>query len=238
MPLPVVARIASGSSFDFSNGVLERELVVARHLAARNAPAVRPITGSTLYLDGRCAVSLWALVEGRPVECAADEMLAADALKRVHAALASLKTELPSFLDKVDSCRTILCDPAKAPTLRETDRIFLRERYTALREALAKFGSGWRPIHGDTHLGNVMISGAGAIWLDLESVCRGPVEWDVVNLPERCWSAFGALDAKLLQLLEEVRSLCVAVWCWAAFDRSTASAEAAMYHLERLRNAS
>jgi Ser/Thr protein kinase RdoA (MazF antagonist) len=235
MPLPVVARIASGSSFDFTDGVLERELIVARHLAKRDAPAVWPIAGSALYLDGECAVTLWALIEGRPVESAADERLAADALRQVHAALASLELELPPFLDKVDSCHTILWDPAEAPALRDADRMFLRERYTALREALGKFGGVWRPIHGDTHLGNVLISDAGAIWLDLESVCRGPVEWDVVNLPERCWPTFGGLDAELLRLLVEVRSLCVAVWCWAAFDRSAASAEAAVYHLDRLR---
>jgi hypothetical protein len=38
-----------------------------------------------------------------------------------------------------------------------------------------------------------------------------------------------------MRLFVEVRSLCVAVWCWAEFDRSAATAEAAVHHLERLK---
>jgi hypothetical protein len=43
-PWPIVARIASGTSFDFSRESLARELAVACHLASRGAPSVRPTT--------------------------------------------------------------------------------------------------------------------------------------------------------------------------------------------------
>ena len=58
-------------------------------------------------------------------------------------------------------------------------------------------------LHGDTHLGNVIIVGrdSGVIWMDLEAACIGPREWDVgVKLPAATWSEFGALDPALLSL--------------------------------------
>lgn len=235
-PWPIVARIASGTSFDFSHEGLSRELMVARHLASHEAPAVRPATGFAAgpYLEDDCAITLWDFVEGRAIETEADEMMAAASLQRVHAALADFEGELPSFLTKIDSCKMILADPAEAPKLAKTDRLFLEKVYAALRQRLNQGVSAWRPLHGDTHLGNALVSGSDVIWMDLEAACVGPLEWDVVNQPARTWPAFDGLDAALMNLLADVRSFCVSVWCWAEFDRSAASAEAAIYHLHQL----
>jgi hypothetical protein len=71
--------------------------------------------------------------------------------------------------------------------------------------------------------------------MDLEAACLGPLEWDVVNLPTATWSKFGKLDDGLMHLFSDVRSLCLAVWCWAEFDRSAAASEAATYHLAELK---
>lgn len=236
-PWPIVARIASGTSFDFSEGSLARELQVARHLAAWDAPTVRPTTDVAPgpYLDEDCAITLWQFLVGRGVATRDDEFMAAASLRLVHSALAQLDADLPSFITKVESCELILSDPCEAQRLAERDRLFLKECYTSLRDALGRVKGTWQPLHGDTHLGNVLIAGSGAIWMDLEAACMGPREWDVVNLPAATWSEFGALDEALLRLFAEVRVLCVAVWCWAEFERSAATAEAAIYHLERLK---
>lgn len=106
--------------------------------------------------------------------------------------------------------------------------------YASLRGGLAKTGRKWQPLHGDAHLGNVVIGDSGAIWMDLEADCLRPLEWDVVNLPASMWPQFGNLDLGLMRLFADVRSLCVALWCWAEFDRSDAAAEAAIYHLGEL----
>ena len=36
---------------------------------------------------------------------------------------------------------------------------------------------GWprRPLHGDVHPGNIVLTGGGPLWVDLEDVCVGPV---------------------------------------------------------------
>ena len=142
---------------------------------------------------------------------------------------------MPSFITKVESCHTILANPAEASKLSRSDRLFLERLYATLRQTLNQIDAPWRPIHGDTHMGNVLVTDSAAIWMDLESACIGPLEWDVVNLPASTWSRFAGLDAALMRLFADVRSLCVAVWCWAEFDRSAASAEAAIYQLGELK---
>lgn len=236
-PWPIVARIASGTSFDLSHGTLARELAIACHLAARDAPTVRPTTTPAPgpYLDSDCAITLWEFVDGRAIATEADEFAAAASLQLVHRVLADLDARLPSFTMKVDSCETILTNPAEAPRLDMGDRLFLEKLYETLREKLNLPGGTWQPLHGDAHLGNVLMTNSGAIWMDLEAACLGPIEWDVVNLPVATWSQFSGIDAALMRLLADVRSLCVAVWCWSEFDRSAATAEAAIYHLSELK---
>jgi hypothetical protein len=236
-PLPLIARVASGTSFDFSDGSLGRELDVALHAARREAPSVRPATAVAPgpYIEGKCAVTLWELVDGRGVATEADQRLAATSLKALHSALADITIDLPSFLTKVESCETILTNPHQAPQLATSDRRFLEELYKKLRADLSGVGPAWRPLHGDAHLGNVLITGSGATWMDLEAVCLGPTEWDVATLPVATWDQFPEIDVALTRLLETVRRLCVAVWCWAEFDRSPATQEAAVHHLDELK---
>lgn len=236
-PMPLVARVASGSSFDFSPASLGRELMVGRHLADRGAPAVRPIRDAAgPYLENGCAVTLWEFVDGRPVATGAEEFMAAASLQRVHAALADLDADLPSFVTKVESCETLLGDPAEAPKLASSDRAFLANIYANLREQLCSVGGTWRPLHGDTHLGNALIGDSDAVWMDLEAACVGPIEWDVVNLPAATWSKFSGIDADLMRLLADVRNLCVAVWCWAEFGRSAETNEVAILRLRELKS--
>jgi Ser/Thr protein kinase RdoA (MazF antagonist) len=175
-------------------------------------------------------------VDGRAVATEDDEFMAAASLKLVHSALADVDADLPSFITKVESCETILMNPAQAPKLVGSDRLFLEKLYEMLRKDLSGIGGAWQPLHGDTHLGNVIITGSGAIWMDLEAACLGPLEWDIVNLPISTWSKFSAVDVGLMRLFADVRSLCVAVWCWAEFDRSAATAEAAIHHLGVLKD--
>lgn len=237
-PWPIVARIASGTSFDFSDASIARELIVAAHLASRDAPSIRPAPNVAPgpYFESDCAITLWQLLDGRPVASQDEEFLAARSLGVLHSALDGIDADLPSFITKVQSCETILTNPAEAPKLALDDRLFLERLYEKLSRELPKAGGAWQALHGDSHLGNVLMTNSGAIWMDLEACCVGPVEWDVVNLPEPSWSLFSGVDISALRFLADVRSLCLAVWCWAEFDRSHASKEAAICHLGELKD--
>ena len=236
-PWPIVARIASGTSFDLSAESINQELAVARHLASRDAPAVRPAPGISPgpYLADDCAVTLWEFVDGRPVVSQDDQFIAAASLGRIHAALFDIEVELPNYIQKIQSCDAILSNPAEAPSLALNDRRFLGSLYEILLEKLDRAEMVRQPLHGDPHLGNVLINGSVAIWMDLESACIGPVEWDIASLPSATWPMFSAINTDLAELLSNVHSLCVAVWCWAEFGRSAATSEAAIYQLDQLK---
>ncbi len=72
--------------------------------------------------------------------------------------------------------------------------------------------------------------------IDFESVCSGPVEWDLSALPDMGAGVF-AVDEELLAVMRRLRSLCVAVWCAGRAARSSAMGDAARAHLDLLRSA-
>ena len=236
-PLPFVARIQSAGPLDQAYANASREVTVATQLAARGAPTVRPASNLSRgpHVEDGCVITLWELAAGRAAETEADAFAAAGALKKVHEALECVAADLPSFTVTIASCERILAGSASAPHLHENDRHFLHGLYADLREQLTRRELIYRPLHGDTHLANVLITGAGARWMDLEAVCVGPLEWDVVTLPSATWSTFEGLDPGLMRLLKALRSVCVATWCWADLDRSAEVADAAVHHLDTLK---
>ena len=70
--------------------------------------------------------------------------------------------------------------------------------------------------------------------IDFESVCSGPLEWDLSALPGVGAGVF-SVDADLLTLLRRLRSLCVTIWCWTRSRGSIALARAARMHSNLLR---
>jgi hypothetical protein len=236
-PWPIVARVDSSFGLEGMLAAMQRELDIAEHLARTNAPCVRPTTDPPPgpHAHGRCAVTLWALVEHRPARGKADTVAAGVALRALHAAIGDYPGELRLFTDGMDTCAKLLDDPTALAALDGRSRAFLRERHADLRAGLAVDRGQFMPLHGDAHLGNVMMTPAGAIWADLETACQGPLEWELTSLPPAGRVAFGALDAPLFERLSQLRSLTVAVWCWADADRSPDIRAAAEYHLRRLR---
>ena len=110
------------------------------------------------------------------------------------------------------------------PSLRKLDQL-------GSEVIIAGVTSDERPLHGEAHLANAMVTHDGIRWFDFESVCRGPLEWDLSALPDEAHGAFEDVDSQLLALLRRLRSLCVAVWCSVQPDRAPEVAEAADFHL-------
>lgn len=177
-PLPIVARIQSQGPVELSHVSASRELKVASHLATRDAPIVRPtsLVDPGPYVEGDCTITLWEFAEGRTAESDADALMAASALTAVHVALEDVAAGLPSFTLAVDSCANILSAPAELSFVPSSDRLFLERLYANLREELDRRELALRPLHGDAHLGNVLMNGAAARWVDLKAACTGPLE--------------------------------------------------------------
>jgi Ser/Thr protein kinase RdoA (MazF antagonist) len=217
---------------------LTREIDIAHHLAKCVAPVVPPTTELPAgpHIQDGFVLALWEFVGhiAADDENAEHVMRAAEALGRLHRALATFPGELPDFWVKMDRCRSMLESETALPALRAADRDFLRRAFDRLRASMASLPASVVPIHGDAHLGNVFITTDGARWNDLDDVCVGPREWDIGWLPQAHLNAFEPINRDLLSAMHYLRSLCAAVWCWGKYEIPE-KREAADYHLGYLR---
>ena len=74
----------------------------------------------------------------------------------------------------------------------------------------------------------------GLRWIDLDTVCRGPLEWDVAHLGEEAVALFPEADRELLATMRLLVSAEVAIWCFSQYGRAQEVDEAAHFHLARL----
>jgi Ser/Thr protein kinase RdoA (MazF antagonist) len=237
-PFPIVARVAA-SSAGRDAAALSAELSVAEYLARAGAPIIAPTIDLPPgpHLERHWGITLWQFVAHRPAD-EGDVVVASEALRDIHAALSSYPGQLPSFEVAIDSCRGLLHDETGLPALAAPDKDFLIKEHDRLKRLLTTMALKPIAIHGDPHLGNVLMASRGPRWTDWESACVGPVEWDLSCLPEAALAAVPPVNAELLAVLRDLRSACVAVWCWAEPDRAPEKRRAAEYHLRRLRERS
>lgn len=172
-PTPAVARVmtATAGLHDDVETWLTREVAVGRFLGERGL-AVAP-TG-LLPPGPHRREGLWMTVwEYVPHETTrglpgAGEL--GDSLRRLHSALAEYTGELEPLL----GIRDWLAGLEPAPELRD--------RLDELTPRVFDSPGPAQAIHGDASVGNLLRTGTGLLWNDLEDVCRGPVEWDVAGI--------------------------------------------------------
>ena len=233
---PLVARVQSSVELPIAMATMAREVALAAHLASLDAPALRPSADpppGPYEVDG-CIISLWPFVDHRPAG-EADAAAGGAALERLQAALARYEGALPPYHEAVAACAALADDESAMAAARADDRRFLAGLVRAGLEQLPAETANWIALHGDAHLGNLMITPSGAIWADFEAACRGPLEWDLLNRPAAFLAPFGRLDPELLEALGALRRACVAVWCWADAGRDPEFRVAAEHHTNRLR---
>ena len=104
----------------------------------------------------------------------------------------------------------------------------------ACGQNLRAFDLGRVPVHTEIHGGNVIWAGGEPLLIDFESCCRGPRELAFLFFSERNLLVCPDLDKQLMEILGDLRSFRVAVWCWSQPNRAPEVREAAEYHLSRL----
>jgi hypothetical protein len=231
-----VAKICRASVGDHGWRKLATELEIARHLIRAGAPVVGPSQELPPgpHVHGDFAMTFWRH-QDHDSDALATSRGAGHALAQVHEALDSYPETFPSFLDRqVRRTAKILFSESAPSPLPTSDHDFLRSQYLTITSELHDRKLRCRTLHGDPHRGNVLVSKAGYLLIDFESVCSGPLEWDLSALPGLGAGAFN-VDEDLLSLLRRLRSLCVAVWCWTRARSSTALDRAARNHMGLLR---
>jgi len=74
-------------------------------------------------------------------------------------------------------------------------------------------------LHGEPHPGNLLSTKFGLLFADLETCCRGPVEFDVAHAPEEVGTRYPDTDQELLYECRILSLAMVAVWRWDRDDR-------------------
>ena len=157
-------------------------------------------------------------------------MEAAAALRALHRALADYAGPLPALEERHARAHAAVSGDLRelAPDRRE----FLRDAFERLRQRA--HGASAYVLHGGPHSGNLLPTRDGLLWIDLDTVCRGPLEWDVAHLHEEAAAVFPEVDADLLATMKLLVSAEVAIWCFAQYGRAPEVDEAARFHLALL----
>jgi aminoglycoside/choline kinase family phosphotransferase len=157
-----------------------------------------------------------------------------ESLRLLHAHLAASTVGLPSYRWGLTRAEAVLNDDAAMRHVDDEGIAVLRGAFQLLTAGLDAEARPQQSLHGEPHLGNVLLTAQGPRWIDLEAACVGPVEWDLASLPSGATVAFEALDRDLLARLRVLNSARVATWCWARADR-VGMRWHAQYHLRQVR---
>jgi Ser/Thr protein kinase RdoA (MazF antagonist) len=235
--LPAAGVVAKVSTTLLGEGAFRRELSIGLHLSARNAPIVPPLpdgAGGPHEVDG-LLLTLWNYCPSEPAPRTAGVELG-EALGAFHKALGDFPDPLPPLEEKLAEAAALFADPARTPELKAADRRLTASVYEKLQREQSRL-TGKVPLHGEPHADNVLWMDGRPLFIDFEAACTGPVEWDLAYLPDEARAAFPGCDQQLLGRLRQAISFCVAAWCWAQIGRAPEVDEAALHHLEVLRQA-
>ncbi|MBK6563136.1 aminoglycoside phosphotransferase family protein [Candidatus Amarobacter glycogenicus] len=215
LPCDVLARVGParthGADFGF-------ELEVSRRLAASGAPCGEPdprVAPRTYERDG-FAITFWTYYEPVSPETSPPDF--AQALHRLHAGLRKMTLPTPHFTDRVAEAQSLVGDPVLTPELRAADRELLANALRTLRTAVVQRGSKEQLLHGEPHPGNLLNTRDGPLFIDLQTACRGPVEFDVAHAPDAVVAHYPNLDTELVDQCRLLKLAMVAAWRWDRND--------------------
>ncbi|WP_432492344.1 phosphotransferase enzyme family protein [Kineococcus auxinigenes] len=215
LPCDVVARVAPEA-----HGIARFEVEVARRLAASGGPVARldPRVEPRVHERDGFTVSFWTHHEPVPGREAAPAEYAG-ALARLHAGARTLDVPAPRFTERVEQARRLLEDRDRTPGLPDADRDLLSRTVRTAGRAIGERGGAEQLLHGEPHPGNLLVTGEGLLFVDFETCCRGPVEFDLAHAPEEVAENYPGVDRDVLR---ECRALVLAIittWRWDRDDR-------------------
>jgi hypothetical protein len=214
LPCDVFARVAP-----VGQEVAALEVELARRLAAIGSPvaALEPRVEPRVYERDGFAVNFWTYYE--IVAPDLDSAGAyADALRRLHTGLRSVEIATPHVLDRVAEAEWLVTHRDETPALVEADRQLLLSTLQSARERIRGRGAAEQLLHGEPHPGNVLNTPDGLLFIDFETCCRGPVEFDVAHAPEEVSARYPDVDRVLLAECRRLVLAMVAAWRWDIRD--------------------
>lgn len=210
VPCDVLARIATTVRRNQEGAAFELEM--ARRLAQTNTPVEvpEPRVQPLVYVRDGFAVTYWTYYEPQPGEVAPDEY--ARALERLHVGMRRLDLAAPHFTDRVEEAHSIVRDRSQSPELGDADRELLSNALRGLRQAILDRGADEQLLHGEPHAANLLKTASGSRFIDLETCCYGPVEFDLAHAPDEVGDHYAYGDRLLLRDCRILMLAMVAAW--------------------------
>ena len=215
LPCDVLARVAP-----VEHGVAQFEIELARLLAESGSPvaALEARVEPRVYERDGFTVTLWTYYEpaGPPEPSPAGY---ASALERLHAGLRKLDVPAPHFTDRVEQAQQLVASRDRTPALADADRELLGDTLRNLRRAIGDRNAAEQLLHGEPHPGNLLSTENGLLFIDLETCCRGPVEFDLAHAPEEVAEHYQDVDQDLLRDCRTLVLAMIATWRWDRDDQ-------------------
>ena len=216
LPCDVLARVPYGAH----QAGARFEVEVARRLAQTDSPVAEPEprVEPRVYVRGGFAVTLWKYYEPVPTRSIAPSEYA-QVLERLHAGMRQIDVTAPHFTDRIEEAQSLVGNRAHTPELADTERELLSKTLRNLRRAVEGRGAGSQLLHGEPHPGNLLRTKRGLLFVDLETCCRGPVEFDIAHAPQEVSEYYPAANQDLLRDCRILVLAMIATWRWDRDDQ-------------------
>jgi len=215
LPCDVLARVAPVAS-----QVSQFEVELAQRLAESGCPVAaleRRVEPRVYERDG-FVVTLWTYYEpATPREVSSADY--ASALERLHAGLCELDIPTQHFTDRVEQAQQLVANRDRTPALADADRELLGDTLRNLRRAIGDRGAAEQLLHGEPHPGNVLTTKNGLLFIDFETCCRGPVEFDLAHAPEEVSEHYPGVNQDLLRECRILVLAMITTWRWDRGDQ-------------------
>lgn len=213
LPGDVLARVApageENAAFELE---LAQRLVETGSPMAALAPGVEPIP----YERDGFVVTLWTYyAKAEPISPSAY----AQALEQLHVGMRAVEIASPHYTDRVEDAQRLLADRNLTPDLADEDRELLVGTLRDLTRAIEERRPAEQLLHGEPHPGNLLSTPSGPRFIDLETCCRGPVEFDLAHAPDEVSEFYPGVDRALLRDCRLLMLAMITTWRWDKGDQ-------------------
>ncbi len=123
------------------------------------------------------------------------------------------------FTDRVAEAQHIVASRERSPSLAAADRELLGNMLQRVTRSIGDRRAAEQLLHGEPHPGNVLNTSSGPRFIDLETGCRGPVEFDLAHVPEAVSKCYPDAEPDLLGACRCLVLAMVAAWRWDRDDQ-------------------
>jgi hypothetical protein len=213
------------------------ELDIAQQLVEFGSPmaALEPRAEPRIYERDGFVITLWTYYESVAPEVPPVEY--ADALERLHAGMRKIDISSPHYTDRIAEALELVANRESTPELSDEGRELLGNALRYLRRTIGERGAAEQLLHGEPHPGNLLNTKQGPLFIDLETCCRGPIEFDLAHAPEEVTAHYPNADQDLDDVCRILVLAMITTWRWDRADQFPNGRQLGLDGLDELREA-